>query len=78
MGDIAKAAGVSVKTIEAIFGTKAKLLSTLWDISIVGDDEAIPLAERARVREMLEEPDARRQLALHARNGCRIKRRLGR
>ena len=77
IGDIAEAAGVSVKTIEAIFGTKAKLLSTLWDISIVGDDEAIPLAERAWFWEMLEEPDARRQLALHARNSCRIKGRLG-
>jgi AcrR family transcriptional regulator len=77
MGDIAEAAGVSVKTVEAAFGTKAKLLSSLWDISIVGDDDVIPLAERAWFREMLEEPDARRQLALHARNSCRIKRRLG-
>jgi hypothetical protein len=77
MGDIAQGADVSVKTVEAVFGTKARLLSALWDVSVVGDDEAIPLAERAWFREMLEESDARRQLALHARNGCRIKYRLG-
>src|SRR5207244_1855513 len=39
--------------------------------------EAIPLADRAWFRAMLEQPDARRQLLLHAQNSCRIKRRLG-
>src|SRR5438270_221433 len=75
MGDIAQAAGVSIKTVEAIFGTKAKLLTTLRDVTIVGDDEAIPVAERAWFREVLEEPDPRRQLELHATVSCRIKHR---
>ena len=60
MGDIARAAGVSVKTVEAAFGTKARLLTALRDVTIVGDDEAIPLAGRPWFREMLEEPDHRR------------------
>jgi AcrR family transcriptional regulator len=75
MGDVARAAGVSIKTVEAIFGTKAKLLTALRDVTIAGDDEAIPLAQRSWFREMLEEPDPRRLLRLHARNTCRIKRR---
>jgi hypothetical protein len=75
MGDIAQAADVSIKTVEAIFGTKMKLLSALRDVTIVGDDEAIPVAERGWFREMLAEPDPRRQLELHAQNSCRIKRR---
>lgn len=75
MGDIALAAGVSVKTVEAIFGTKARLLTVLRDISVAGDDEAVPVAERAWFQEMLAEPDARRQLALFARGSCRIKQR---
>ena len=75
MGDIARAAGVSIKTVEAIFGTKAQLLTVLRDISIAGDDDTIPVAERAWYQEMLEEPDPRRQLALFAQGSCRIKKR---
>jgi AcrR family transcriptional regulator len=73
--DIAQTAGVALRTVEAAFGTKAKLLVALRDVVIVGDDEAIPVAERTWYREMLDEPDPRRQLELHARVSCRIKRR---
>ena len=75
--DIAQAAGVALKTVQAIFGTKAKLLSALWDVTVVGDDAAIPVAERAWFREMMEEPDARRQLELGARIATRMKHRVG-
>ena len=75
MGDIAQAAGVSIKTVEAIFGTKAKLLSALRDVSIAGDDEAISLADRTPYREMLEEPDPRRQLDRLARISGSVKHR---
>lgn len=77
MGDIATAARVSIKTVEAAFRTKARLLAALWDVSVVGDDEAVALAERTWFQEMLTEPDPRRQLALHARNARRIKRGIG-
>jgi AcrR family transcriptional regulator len=77
LAEIARAAGVALKTVEAAFGTKAKLLTALWDVSVVGDDEAIPLAEREWFREMLAESDPRRQLELHARNARGIKQRLG-
>jgi TetR/AcrR family transcriptional regulator, regulator of autoinduction and epiphytic fitness len=75
MADIARAAGVSIKTVEAAFGTKARLLTALRDITIAGDDEAVPLAQRSWFKEMLDQPDPRRQLELHARNTGRIKRR---
>lgn len=77
MGDIATAAQVSIKTVEAAFGTKARLLTALWDVSVVGDDEAVSLAQRTWFREMLNEADPRRQLALHARNARRIKHGIG-
>jgi AcrR family transcriptional regulator len=77
LADIAEAAGVALKTVQAIFGTKAKLLSALWDVTVMGDDAAIPVAEREWFREMMEEPDARRQLDLHVRNAGQIKRRVG-
>jgi AcrR family transcriptional regulator len=78
MGDIARAAAVSIKTVEAIFGTKAKLLVALRDVTIVGDDQAIPLAERPWFQEMLAEPEPRRQLRLFAQGTCRIKHRTAR
>lgn len=77
LADIAQAAGVALKTVQAVFGTKAKLLSDLWDVTVVGDDEAIPVADRAWFRETMDEPEPRRQLQLHARNAGRIKRRVG-
>jgi AcrR family transcriptional regulator len=75
MGDIAQAAKVSIKTVEAIFGTKARLLAALRDVTIVGDDDAIPVAGRPWFREMLEEPDPRRQLQRFAQLSCQIKHR---
>lgn len=77
LADIAQAAGVALKTVQAVFGTKAKLLSALWDVSVVGDDAAIAVAQRAWFREALAEPDARRQLQLVARHGVQVKRRVG-
>jgi hypothetical protein len=47
---------VSIKTVEAAFGTRARLLSTLRDVTIVGDDQAIPAAGRPWFQEMLDEP----------------------
>jgi AcrR family transcriptional regulator len=75
MGDIARAAGVSIKTVEAAFGTKARLLTALRDVTIVRDDQAIPVAGRTWFREMLEEPDPRRQLQRFAQLSCQIKHR---
>jgi AcrR family transcriptional regulator len=75
LSDIARAAGVALRTVEATFGTKAKLLVALRDVTIAGDDEAVPVVDRSEYREMLAEPDPRRQLALHARVSCEIKRR---
>jgi AcrR family transcriptional regulator len=75
LGDIAGAAGVALRTVEVVFGTKAKLLVALRDVTIAGDDDPVPVAERAWYREMLDEPDPRRQLTLFAQGSNRIKRR---
>ena len=52
MPAIAERAGVSVKTVEAAFGTKANLLKELIDVCIAGDDEPVALADRPVVAEM--------------------------
>ena len=44
--DIATAAGTSVETIYAHFGSKPELLKQVLDVGVVGDDEPVALAER--------------------------------
>lgn len=44
--DIADAAGVSIETIYAHFGSKPELLKQVLDVGVVGDDEPVALAER--------------------------------
>ena len=43
---VADEAGVSQETIYKAFGGKAGLLKAVYDTSLVGDEEAVPLAER--------------------------------
>lgn len=75
--DVASAAGVSLKTVYLAFGTKAGVLRALWHRLLRGDDDPVPVGERDWYREVLEEPDPRRQLALNARNSRRVKERAG-
>jgi AcrR family transcriptional regulator len=44
---IATQAKVSVPTVEAAFGTKARLLKAAIDVAIAGDDEPVPVLDRA-------------------------------
>jgi len=44
---IAAEAGVSVPTVELLFGTKARLLKAAIDVAIAGDDEAVPVLDRS-------------------------------
>jgi AcrR family transcriptional regulator len=44
---IAAQAGVSVPTVELLFGTKARLLKAAIDVAIAGDDEAASVLDRS-------------------------------
>ena len=44
---IAAQAGVSVPTVELLFGTKARLLKAAIDVAIAGDDQAVPVLDRS-------------------------------
>ncbi len=54
MRDVAKAAGVSVETVYGTAGSKSQLLIRALDVGVVGDDDPIPLAERAMFRALGE------------------------
>jgi AcrR family transcriptional regulator len=63
---VAEAAGVSAKTVEALFGTKGALLRTVVDFSIRGDLDPTPMPKREVTLQMEAAEDAASLLALHA------------
>ncbi len=50
-------------TVYRLFRSKRGILKALLDVSIVGDDDAVPLADRPHVRSLLADPDPKVQLA---------------
>jgi len=66
---VAARAEVSPETVYATFKTKRSLLAEVIDVAIAGDDSPAPILERDWVREMRNEPDARRRVEILARNG---------
>ena len=54
---------VPAATVYRLFSSKLGILKALLDVSIVGDDQAVPLAERPHVRSLIADPDPRNQLA---------------
>lgn len=64
--DVAAMAGVSPKTIEAVFGTKAALLGAAVDFAIRGDAVDLPVVERDSAHRVRDAPDAATMLDLHA------------
>jgi AcrR family transcriptional regulator len=73
---IARAAGVSRKTVFTSVGGKIEALKLAMDWAAVGDDEPVPMLDRPHVRAARTEPDARRILVGYARSvgevGARI------
>lgn len=60
MAEIAREAGVAVQTLYLSFGGKGAVLASAIDVTIAGDDEPVPIAEREWHQGMRDEPDGRR------------------
>ena len=60
---ISDLADVPAATVYRLFSSKRGILKALLDVSVVGDDVAVPFADRPPVRTLLAEPDPRAQLA---------------
>jgi AcrR family transcriptional regulator len=56
IAQIAAAAGVSAPTVFAGFRTKVNLFTRVLEVAIVGDDEPVPLADRAPMRSVHDAP----------------------
>jgi AcrR family transcriptional regulator len=76
MAQVAKEAGVALKTVYLAFATKSGLLRALWNLLLRGDDDSRPIAEQDWYRRVLDEPDPERRLRLNAQNSAAGKRRI--
>jgi AcrR family transcriptional regulator len=54
---------VPAATVYRLFSAKLGILKALLDVSIAGDDEAVPLQERTEVQALSANPDPREQIA---------------
>ena len=59
----ASASDVPQATVYRLFSSKEGILKALIDVSIAGDDEPVPVAERPEVRALLNAPDPGDRLA---------------
>lgn len=77
MAAIAAEAGVALKTVYVAFETKSGVVRALWNLRLRGDEQPVPMGERALYRELLAEPEPERRLRLNARNSRAVKERIG-
>ncbi|MGD1172926.1 TetR/AcrR family transcriptional regulator [Mycobacterium seoulense] len=68
IGEIARDAGVSVETVYKAFSTKAGVLKALFDVSVAGDDEPIPMVERDVIQNVANATEAVDKLELYAKH----------
>jgi AcrR family transcriptional regulator len=61
---IAMQAGVSAENIYKGFGSKAAVAKAVFDVVVAGDDEPVPVAQRAAMQAMRHEPDVRRKIVM--------------
>ncbi len=74
---IAARAQVSVQTVYNTVGGKAAVLKAVYDVTIAGDADPIPMIDRPTGRALRATDDARECLALYARMSREIYERIG-
>jgi AcrR family transcriptional regulator len=63
---VAERAGVSAETVYKSFGGKPGMVKALWDITLAGDDEPVPMGDRPQVQEILGTRELGAKLRLYA------------
>ncbi|MEU4560520.1 helix-turn-helix domain-containing protein [Actinoplanes sp. NPDC023936] len=77
MRAVATHADISVETIRKTFGTKAKLIKDVYDVTLAGDDEPIPMIDRPEIQAVFTATDPREKLARYAFAARRVGERVG-
>jgi AcrR family transcriptional regulator len=63
---VAEQAGVSTETVYKAFGGKPGLVKALWDVTLAGDDQPVPIADRPQMRDVQAAADPAEKLRLWA------------
>ncbi len=74
---ISERADVPPATVYRLFSSKHGILKAMFDVSIVGDDEDVPMADRPQVRSALDERDPTGQLAGFVAIAVQVNERVG-
>jgi AcrR family transcriptional regulator len=74
---VARAAGVSAQTVYKAFGTKAALLKRVYDVTLAGDAEPVPLVDRPEFAAVRNATDGPTLLRAYAHVGRVLHERLG-
>jgi AcrR family transcriptional regulator len=61
---VAEQAGVSPETVYKAFGGKPGLMKALWDVTLAGDDEPVPIADRPQMLEVQSTKEPAEKLRL--------------
>lgn len=69
---ISQLSDVPPATVYRLFASKLGILKALIDVSIVGDDEAVAMADRPQVRSLLADPHPPNQLTAFVRLAAQI------
>jgi AcrR family transcriptional regulator len=77
VGAVAAEAGVSIETIYKSFANKPGLVKAVFDVAVVGDDEPVPMEERAFVLRNIAEPDPTVKLMDYGRHVGEVGPRTG-
>ena len=75
---LARAAGVAPQTVYKTFGTKAALLKRVYDVTLVGDVDPVPLVDRPEFAAVRDADDGHALLRAYARVGRVLYDRVGR
>ncbi len=76
IAQIAEAAGVAVETVYGAFRNKPTLLRQVWYVDFRGDEDDVPLYDRAEMQSILAEPDLATRIRRHAVFVTAVNRRM--
>ncbi|MFI6466697.1 TetR/AcrR family transcriptional regulator [Streptomyces sp. NPDC050528] len=62
---VAERAGVSPETVYKSFGGKPGLVKALWDITLAGDDDPVPMGDRPQIQQILRTRELSTKLRLY-------------
>lgn len=73
---LAETAGVSTQTIYNAVGNKAAVIKAVYDVTLAGDDDPLPMAERPEFRAVSDATDVASMLRAYAAFGRGISERI--